>query len=254
MARKLDRAKTSKILYGAAAVLALVAIVILGIKNNEDRAAEKSAGILLDAYRESEAAAATNAPQAPDTTAVSAEHRIHLDDDLLVDEGADYIPPAEPVSEEAEELMRQIMEAVGDGGVIGTIEIPKTEQEYPIIGKWSYKLLEISICRYEGGEPNERGNNLVLIGHNYNSGAHFGNLKKLEIGDEIFLTGKNGVRIRYVVYEVKHIASDNFKALDEYRGESGLTLMTCNNSGSDRLLVRCETKPEGPASEASTEH
>ena len=130
--------------------------------------------------------------------------------------------------------------------MIGILEIPEINQELPIIGKWSYDLLKISICRYKGPDPNEDGN-LVLIGHNYKSGAHFGDLDKLSVGSELFLTNtKTGERIRYEVYQIKHIAPDAFSALKSYHGDAGLTLMTCRSNGTNRLLLRCEQKAAEP--------
>ena len=256
--RKPDYGTTIKFLYGAAIVLAVAAFVIIGVKTVEDLTAEKSASTLLNAYKEMETAEpeaiplATATPEAAetpsitpgvDTDAISAVHRVDAEDDLEVDESADYVQPDDAEHSELEEIIKQIVSAVGDDGVIGTIEIPKTGQEYPIIGKWSYKLLKISICRYQGGRPNESGNNLVLIGHNYKSGAHFGNLKKLEVGDELYLTAKGGERTRYVVYDKEGIAPDAFSELKQYRGDAGLTLLTCKDNGNNRLIIRCEQKP-----------
>ena len=68
-------------------------------------------------------------------------------------------------------------------------------------------------------------------------------LSKLSVGSEIFLTNaKTGERVRYEVYQIKSIASDAFSALKSYHGDAGLTLMTCKDNGTNRLLVRCEQK------------
>ncbi len=169
-------------------------------------------------------------------------NRYDAENDEHVDETADYVQPDRPDEEDAEALIEQIINAVGDDGVIGLIEIPKTGQEYPVIGKWSYKLLKISICRYRGPSLNEKGN-VVLIGHNYKSGAHFGQLKNLEVGDEIFLTAAGSdLRVRYEVYNIVDIEPDNFAALKKTKGETCLTLMTCTSSGNKRKLLRCVKK------------
>ena len=270
--KRTDYGTTIKILYGVAIVLAVAACAIIGVKTVEDLQAEKSASTLLNAYKEMETAqptatalttatpdaAATPTPDpsatpdpmaTPDTTPgpdIEAEvnaHRVNADSDIQVDETGNYVQPEDADTAETEEIIKKIVKAVGDDGVIGTIEIPKFTQEYPIIGKWSYSLLKISICRYLGGDLNQSGKNLVLIGHNYKSGAHFGNLKKLEVGDEIYLTAKGGDRVRYVVYEMVGIEPDDFDAVDKYRGDAGLTLLTCKNNGNNRLIVRCEQKP-----------
>lgn len=163
--------------------------------------------------------------------------------DLEVDESADYVPPDEVNVEEEQDLIKQISKAVGEKGVIGTITIPKFNQEYPIIGQWSYKLLRISICRYKGPAVNEKGN-LVLIGHNYKSGAHFGNLKHLKVGDEIYLKapGEDQLPVRYEIYNIVSIEPENFSALNKHKGDCSLTLMTCASTGNQRKLFRCVRK------------
>jgi len=131
--------------------------------------------------------------------------------------------------------------SVGEDGVIGVLEIPELDEKLPIIGKWSYKLLKISVCRYKGPGANQEGN-LVVIGHNYKNGSHFGRLDELRVGSELFLTGTDGTRLRYEVYEMKGIEPDAFSALNKYEGKCGLTLMTCKNNGNNRLLLRCVQK------------
>ena len=91
-----------------------------------------------------------------------------------------------------------------------------------------------------------------MIGHNYKSGAHFGDLDKLSVGSELFLTNtRTGERVRYEVYQIKHIAPDAFSALKSYHGTAGLTLMTCRNNGTNRLLIRCEQKEAEPTPTAT---
>lgn len=275
--KKSDYAKTIKLLYGIAIVLAVATLAVVGIKTYQDLSAERSAQKLLTAYKEMETpapsatpavtatpeAAATVTPEVlpsaspaaetegssaetPDYDDAAASHMLDDGSHEGVDETADYIQPDAPSISESEEIIQKVLKAVGDDGVIGTIEIPKTEQEYPIIGKWSYDLLKISVCRYQGPGVNQPGN-LVVIGHNYKSGAHFGNLDELKVGDELYLTGTDGKRVRYEIYETETVLPDKFEALNPYRGEAGLTLMTCQNNGNYRLIVRC-TQKDAPAS------
>ena len=172
-----------------------------------------------------------------DSGAITEEHRAADDDDTLLN-GGTYIEPALN-EEEMQKLIDSVANKTNDGSVIGVIRIPKTDTKLPIIGEWSSSLLKISVCRYQGGKPNEPGN-LVIMGHNYKSGAHFGGLKKLEVGDEVFLAGMDGVEKRYVVYQLDVVAPDDFGALAEQRGTCGLSLMTCYKDGTNRLFVRCE--------------
>ena len=252
--------------------LGLIALVLLGVKLLEGEQAGQNANALLAAYKaqasvspSASAETATASPASSETpmdtpeptdenfeqTNISAdenasenanEHRVDDGSNTGVDESGEYVQPDAPEISELDKTIQKIIDATGKEGVIGLIEIPKYEVELPIIGKWSYKLLKISICRYKGPDPNEEGN-LVLIGHNYKSGAHFGDLSELTVGSELFLTNtKTGERVRYEVYQIKHIAPDAFSALKSYHGTAGLTLMTCRNNGTNRLLIRCEQK------------
>ena len=172
-----------------------------------------------------------------DSGAITEEHRAAGDDDTLLT-GGTYIEPVLN-EEEMQKLIDSVANKTNDGSVIGVIRIPKTDTKLPIIGEWSSSLLKISVCRYQGGKPNEPGN-LIIMGHNYKSGAHFGGLKKLKVGDEVFLAGMDGVEKRYVVYQLDEVAPDDFGALTEQRGTCGVSLMTCYKDGTNRLFVRCE--------------
>ncbi len=259
----------------AAIVLGLVALTLIAVKLFEGEEADQNAAILLEAYKaKATVTPSTTVTPAPTPTAEATddlgtpqpedanleqtdadadasaaadanEHMVNDGSNAGVDETGEYVQPDAPDVSELDETIQKIIKATDENGVIGILEIPKYEVELPIIGKWSYKLLKISICRYKGPDPNEKGN-LVLIGHNYKSGAHFGILKKLEVGDEIFLTDSaTGTRVRYEVYQIKSIAPDAFSALKTYQGDYGLTLMTCKDNGTNRLLVRCVKKAAG---------
>lgn len=81
--------------------------------------------------------------------------------------------------------------------------------------------------------------NLVIVGHNYRNGKFFGNLKKLEKGDNIFLLSRRGNTEVYKVYE-KYIvnATDISCTNQETNGKIELTLITCDNDNSKRLVVK----------------
>lgn len=254
-----------------AILLGATALVLLGVKFFEGEQAGNNAAVLLDAYKAKATASpdASASPDATDTTdsseptdesadesyemtnasadaSAAEDANEHLADDGSVTEESEtgeYVQPDAPDStSDLDATIQKIIDATGEDGVIGILEIPELDEELPIIGQWSYKLLKISICRYKGPDPNEDGN-LVLIGHNYKNGSHFGRLNKLSVGSELYLTNAStGERLRYVVYQIKSIAPDAFSALKSYEGDAGLTLMTCKDNGTNRLLVRCEQK------------
>ena len=270
-----------------AILLGLVALVLLGFKLFEGQQAANNANALLEAYKaqatilptlspSAEAAPAAEQTLSPsddpvgtpeptdenfeqtDTNAdvnAATDANQHVANDGSVNktsESGEYVQPDAPETiSDLDLTIQKIVKATGDDGMIGILEIPQINQELPIIGKWSYKLLKISVCRYKGPDPNEKGN-LVIIGHNYKSGAHFGDLSELTVGSEVFLTNaKTGQRVRYEVYQIKSVAPDAFSALNSFHGTAGLTLMTCRNNGTNRLLVRCEQKEAEPTPTAT---
>ncbi len=130
-----------------------------------------------------------------------------------------------------------------DHAVIAKLTIPKLELELPVLAECSDAALEISVCRLTGpSEPGGTGN-MVITGHNYRSGAHFGRLDELEEGDTITLMDIWGKQFSYRVSEVTVIKPDDIEALDKFEGEYALALLTCTQHANRRLLVRCV--PEG---------
>ncbi|CCZ18459.1 putative uncharacterized protein [Clostridium sp. CAG:780] len=82
--------------------------------------------------------------------------------------------------------------------------------------------------------------NLVIVGHNYKNGEFFGNLKNLTEGDNVFLLSSKGNSEMYKVYD-KYIvdATDMSCTSQETNGKIELTLITCDNDNTKRLVVKC---------------
>lgn len=82
--------------------------------------------------------------------------------------------------------------------------------------------------------------NLVIVGHNYKNGQFFGNLKKLEKGDNIFLIANKGNTEMYKVYDMYIIDENDMRCTNqETNGKIELTLITCDNDNTKRLVVKC---------------
>lgn len=122
--------------------------------------------------------------------------------------------------------------------VMGKLEIPKLEATLPVIAYTDDEALKVSVCYYQGPMPGEPGN-LVITGHNFANGAHFGRLDELEKDDVVTLSMPDGSKYAYKVTGKRNIKPDNPEALDDYVGSHVLTLMTCTNHGNERLLVSC---------------
>ena len=122
--------------------------------------------------------------------------------------------------------------------VIGTVTLEKTEQTLPVISETSDKALKVSVCWFQGAHPGETGN-MVITGHDYANGAHFGQLSKMDVGDRVTFAAPDQT-YAYEVYETEVIRPDQPEKLDDYEGETALTLLTCTSHGNRRLVVRCK--------------
>lgn len=121
--------------------------------------------------------------------------------------------------------------------VIGTIQIPKTKVKYPIVDSTEPSAMDVAIVMLYGPGLNQEGNT-VIVGHNYRNGGFFGNNKKLENGDKIYITDSAGNKVEYTIYN-KYIASDSdfSYATRKTNGKREISLSTCTNDSSKRLVI-----------------
>lgn len=119
---------------------------------------------------------------------------------------------------------------------IAKLQVDKIGLEMSVLSEWSYELLEISINKFSGPEPNESGN-FIIVGHNYSNGEHFGKLDLIQAGDLIYLTDLSGRKITYEVYEILVIKPDETEKLKTIDIRT-LTLITCDTNRDLRLVVK----------------
>ena len=223
-------------LLGAlAAVLLLAAGATAFAIYQEGISAEDNAKKLLNEYNsavsgqpEQTASATTAGPGEPGSPAPSAPQ--------ATAKLGGYAQPDAPEVDPKDALV-----SVPGYDVIGKLRIEKIGVELPIISKTTTNALKVSVCWYSGALPGQPGN-MVITGHNYKSGAHFGKLDQLKRDDEIVFDGPDGKVYRYRVVEMETVTPDNAAALDKDEGEYTLTLLTCASSGNRRLIVRCALK------------
>ena len=124
--------------------------------------------------------------------------------------------------------------------VIGLIEIPVIDLEYPILEKTTNLAMATSISRYYGGEINEYGN-VSLAGHNNYSGTMFGKNKNLKKGDDVLLTDLTGKTIKYKIYDIFVTHPDDTDILEtKDKTIREVTLITCKNGRSERLIIKAK--------------
>lgn len=127
---------------------------------------------------------------------------------------------------------------IGGYEVIGKIEIPKINLTTYILSETNKESLDKSVTKLCGPKINGIGN-ACITGHNYNKENMFSNLKKLEIGDSIFVTDTNGNKIEYLVYDKYKVYPKETECLSQNtEGEREVTLITCTGGAIKRLIVK----------------
>lgn len=137
--------------------------------------------------------------------------------------------PVELLTEEDKEMTEV---EINGNQYIGYLSIPVLGLELPIMSSWSYPKLNIAPCRYTGSV---RGEDLVLMAHNYSS--HFGKLSQLDLGDMVEFTDMDGVITRYEV--VGKDVLDPAAVEEMTSGDFDLTLFTCTYGGGSRVTAYC---------------
>ena len=204
--------RIGNILKGAGLILVTAAVLLL-VYNLWDghRARESEEAILAEYLQENK-----KASESPDASDKEDEQNIP---DYLLDPDMD--------------MPEYTLKSLGDVACIGILEIPALDLELPVISSWSYSSLRLSPCRYSGSAYK---GNLVIAAHNYQS--HFGGLRTLPEGSEVFFTDAVGNRFSYYVAVTEALTP--WSVDDMTSGEWPLTLFTCTLDSQNRVTVRCE--------------
>lgn len=166
----------------------------------------------------------------PTTTADQAALLPFVTDDMAIEQPSDdFLAPRQPAPVEPVIVVREPSRLL-----IPVIELDTPVKEVFVVdGVWE-------VADYAAGYmngtalPGDNGNT-VLAGHAGLRGAVFRDLGRLATGDEIFLDA-GGWRYHYRVREITSVWPDQIEVL-ESRGEPVITLITCVNWDTQRLIV-----------------
>ena len=147
-----------------------------------------------------------------------------------VDALMDEIP-----SHDAEKIDNIPVVTVEDNQYIGILEIPSLGITLPVMADWDYENLKISPCRFTGSCETR---DLVICAHNYRT--HFGPIRHLGIGEDVYLTTVDGQVYHYTVSNRQVLRPVVVEVMAEQEmNEWDLTLFTCTLGGKTRHVVRC---------------
>jgi LPXTG-site transpeptidase (sortase) family protein len=124
----------------------------------------------------------------------------------------------------------------------GIIEIPKLNLSYPVFSQLTDDLLRISPCKFYGNNPDVDGN-LCIAGHNYDNSMFFSKIYNLSQNDQIIIFDSNNNEYIYFVYDIYEVKENDLSPVLNYpENEKILTLITCNNSNHNRIVVKGKQK------------
>jgi LPXTG-site transpeptidase (sortase) family protein len=130
------------------------------------------------------------------------------------------------------------------GAMIGRISIPsiiinKKPLSYPILYGATVDNLAKSISQLENTASIDSIGNTVLGGHNEADNSFFGLLPTLSKGSKVYLESIKGNKYSFIVIDM-HVVEPSDMHDSASTSNKILTLFTCVNSGSQRLIVVCK--------------
>jgi len=131
-----------------------------------------------------------------------------------------------------------------DYDIVGIINIPSVEINYPILSETNDDLLKISVCKFDGPEPNNVGN-LCIAGHNFTNTRAFSKLADVNIGDIIEITDLSGQTLKYKITETYIVVPTDLSCTSQRtNGRKEITLITCTNGTKNRRIVKAVEIPQ----------
>ncbi|MCR5324732.1 MAG: class D sortase [Lachnospiraceae bacterium] len=130
---------------------------------------------------------------------------------------------------------------------LGIITCEKINLVYAIVEGTKDENIGVAIGHFVDSAGIGQEGNCALAGHNGGTyGRYFGDIKNLEKDDPVVLTDLNGYEYTYNVTDVFVVNPEDVYVVEDL-GKAGkyLTMVTCTQHGTKRLIVRakCTTDP-----------
>ncbi len=146
-----------------------------------------------------------------------------------------------PVEEETTEVVQEKMvPSISGFTVLGKIDIDSIGVEQYILNSTSNEALDVGVGKIDNGASLSTNGNFCIAGHNRD--GVFKNLNNLVEGTEIKITDPNLNEIVYIVKELREVPPDNLEVLLQDMTKEVITLITCKEGATERLIVIAERK------------
>lgn len=122
--------------------------------------------------------------------------------------------------------------------VSSKLTIPIISLETYILQNYSVNALRVSVTKFWGVDANQIGN-FCVAGHNFKNKNMFSNLKKLNIGDRLFISDNKVGKVEYEIYDKFIVFPNETDCLNpETNGKREVTLITCTIDSKQRIIIK----------------
>lgn len=122
--------------------------------------------------------------------------------------------------------------------ILGRIEIPRVGINTVILKEHTYAAMNIGAIKTYGVDLNEKGG-FVISAHNFRGkSSFFYPIRNLKNGDKINISDNKGRNMEYTVYSVSRYVEPNDTSYLVKTDDYHVTLVTCENGGKSRIVVR----------------
>ena len=126
--------------------------------------------------------------------------------------------------------------------VAAKLEIPSISLETYVLKKYSTQALNVSVTKFWGADANKIGN-FCIAGHNFKNKNMFSNLKKLKIGENLFISDNQIGKVEYEIYDIYTVFPEDISCLSQQtNGAKEVTLITCTSNSEKRIIVKAKEK------------
>jgi sortase A len=126
--------------------------------------------------------------------------------------------------------------------IVGILEIPDIDLKLPVLEGISSANLNIAAGHIPGTDvPGQLGNCVIAAHRSYTYGRMFNRLEQLNVGNEIHIRTTD-TTFTFTVYEIKTVEPTDVSVLNRNKQQRILTLLTCTEDGSQRLVLHAVLK------------
>lgn len=142
---------------------------------------------------------------------------------------------------EVEEYPKEKIEDVYKGyNVCAKLVIPAISLETNVLENFSEEALKVSVVKFWGAEPNQKGN-FCIAGHNFRNKNMFKKLKDLKIGDKLSISDRKVGKVEYQIFKIDTVLPDNIECLKAQNiNEREVTLITCTLDSKKRIILKAK--------------